>query len=73
MLAKLVPRQLAADPNRAAMRIMDRVKREGRKVTSFVSWCGGLPEPSASNVCAPYPRQTLQPQLIDFYVVAIEL
>jgi hypothetical protein len=32
------------------MRILDRVRREGKKVTSFVSWCGGLPEPSASNV-----------------------
>ena len=37
---------------RAAMRILDRVRREGKKVTSFVSWCGGLPEPSASNVRA---------------------
>lgn len=32
------------------MRILDRVKKEGKKVTSFVSWCGGLPEPAASNV-----------------------
>ncbi|ODO08112.1 hypothetical protein I350_03696 [Cryptococcus amylolentus CBS 6273] len=32
----------------AAMRIMERVKREGKKVKSFVSWCGGLPERSAS-------------------------
>jgi hypothetical protein len=38
---------------RAAMRILDRVRREGKKVTSFVSWCGGLPEPSASNVRSP--------------------
>nr|XP_018263129.1 alpha-aminoadipic semialdehyde synthase [Kwoniella dejecticola CBS 10117]OBR85287.1 alpha-aminoadipic semialdehyde synthase [Kwoniella dejecticola CBS 10117] len=38
----------------AAMRILDRVKREGKKVTSFVSWCGGLPEPSASNVPLRY-------------------
>jgi len=36
------------------MRIMDRVKREGKKVTSFVSWCGGLPEPAASNVPLGY-------------------
>jgi alpha-aminoadipic semialdehyde synthase len=36
--------------SRAAMRILDRVKREGKRVTSFVSWCGGLPEPAASNV-----------------------
>jgi alpha-aminoadipic semialdehyde synthase len=35
---------------RAVMRILDRVRREGKSVTSFVSWCGGLPEPSASNV-----------------------
>jgi alpha-aminoadipic semialdehyde synthase len=32
------------------MRIMDRVKRQEQRVTSFVSWCGGLPEPVASNV-----------------------
>ncbi|WVQ67733.1 uncharacterized protein L199_005937 [Kwoniella botswanensis] len=38
----------------AAMRILDRVKREGKRVTSFVSWCGGLPEPSASNVPLRY-------------------
>lgn len=32
------------------MRILSRVKRENKTVKSFVSWCGGLPEPSASNV-----------------------
>lgn len=32
----------------AAMRILERVKREGKQVNSFVSWCGGLPELSAS-------------------------
>lgn len=36
------------------MRIMERVEREGKRVTSFVSWCGGLPEPSASNVPLAY-------------------
>lgn len=36
------------------MRIMDRVKQEGKKVTSFISWCGGLPEPAASNVPLGY-------------------
>lgn len=36
------------------MRILDRVKREGKKVRSFVSWCGGLPEPGASNVPLGY-------------------
>ncbi|KAK4684901.1 alpha-aminoadipic semialdehyde synthase, partial [Tremellales sp. Uapishka_1] len=34
----------------AAMRILERVGNEGKKVSSFVSWCGGLPEPSSSNV-----------------------
>ena len=33
------------------MRVLERVQREGKTVNSFVSWCGGLPEPSASNVC----------------------
>lgn len=32
------------------MRILSRVTRENKRVTSFVSWCGGLPEPAASNV-----------------------
>jgi len=42
------------------MRILDRVRREGKKVISFVSWCGGLPEPSASNVGhSSLPRNTL--------------
>lgn len=36
------------------MRIMERVQREGKRVTSFISWCGGLPEPSASNVPLAY-------------------
>lgn len=36
------------------MRILERVQREGKRVTSFVSWCGGLPEPSASNVPLAY-------------------
>jgi len=44
---------------RAAMRILDRVRRERKKVTSFVSWCGGLPEPSASNVRSPLPAFTI--------------
>ena len=34
----------------AAMRIIDRAKREGKRVSSFISWCGGLPELSASEV-----------------------
>lgn len=36
------------------MRIMERAEREGKQVTSFVSWCGGLPEASASNVPLAY-------------------
>ncbi|WVQ82294.1 hypothetical protein IAT38_004422 [Cryptococcus sp. DSM 104549] len=38
----------------AAMRILDRVQREGKKVGSFVSWCGGLPELGASDVPLRY-------------------
>ncbi|WVO16236.1 hypothetical protein L204_103907 [Cryptococcus depauperatus] len=38
----------------AAMRILDKASREGKKVTSFISWCGGLPELSASNVPLRY-------------------
>lgn len=38
----------------AAMRILERVKREGKQVKSFVSWCGGLPELSASKVPLRY-------------------
>ena len=37
-------------PCRAAMRVIDRAKKEGKQVKSFVSWCGGLPELSASEV-----------------------
>lgn len=36
--------------DRAAMKVLERVQKEGKTVKSFVSWCGGLPEPSASNV-----------------------
>jgi alpha-aminoadipic semialdehyde synthase len=38
----------------AAMRILERVQKENKRVTSFVSWCGGLPEPAASNVPLAY-------------------
>jgi hypothetical protein len=57
---KRAMQSIRADNRRAAMRILDRVKRDGRRVSSFVSWCGGLPEPSASNVRAICPpNQTL--------------
>lgn len=36
------------------MRILDRVRKEGKRVGSFISWCGGLPEPAASNVPLGY-------------------
>ncbi|KAI8820791.1 Saccharopine dehydrogenase-domain-containing protein [Fimicolochytrium jonesii] len=32
-----------------AMQLFDEVKEKGGKITSFVSWCGGLPAPEASN------------------------
>ncbi|KAF9282943.1 hypothetical protein BGZ68_005645 [Mortierella alpina] len=38
----------------SAMKMIDEVKAEGGKVTSFVSWCGGLPAPEASNVPLSY-------------------
>ncbi|KAG9087808.1 hypothetical protein FRC06_002352 [Ceratobasidium sp. 370] len=33
-----------------AMEMRDRFEREGKKIVSFVSWCGGLPAPEDSNV-----------------------
>ncbi|KAI8847219.1 Saccharopine dehydrogenase-domain-containing protein [Chytridium lagenaria] len=32
-----------------AMKLFDEVKERGGQITSFVSWCGGLPAPEASN------------------------
>ncbi len=32
-----------------AMKVIDRVKKDGGKVTSFMSYCGGLPAPEASD------------------------
>jgi alpha-aminoadipic semialdehyde synthase len=54
----------------AAMRIMERVQKEGKQVVSFVSWCGGLPEASASNVPLAYkfswsPKAVLTASLND--------
>jgi alpha-aminoadipic semialdehyde synthase len=54
-MSAISPTRLNVLMTRAAMRILDRVRREGKKVTSFVSWCGGLPEPNASNVRPPLP------------------
>ncbi|KAF9933130.1 hypothetical protein FBU30_006454 [Linnemannia zychae] len=54
----------------SAMRMIDEVKAEGGKVTSFISWCGGLPAPEASNVPLSYkfswsPRGVLTAGLND--------
>ena len=40
--------EIGVDPgidHMTAMRIVHQVRREGGRVTSFVSWCGGLPAP----------------------------
>jgi alpha-aminoadipic semialdehyde synthase len=31
-----------------AMKLFDEVKEKGGQITSFISWCGGLPAPEAS-------------------------
>ncbi|KAG0000524.1 hypothetical protein BGZ79_005829, partial [Entomortierella chlamydospora] len=54
----------------SAMKMIDEVKAEGGKVTSFISWCGGLPAPEASNVPLSYkfswsPRGVLTAGLND--------
>ncbi|CAE6479102.1 unnamed protein product [Rhizoctonia solani] len=33
-----------------AMEMRDRFERQGKRIVSFVSWCGGLPAPEHSNV-----------------------
>ncbi|ORZ00118.1 Saccharopine dehydrogenase-domain-containing protein [Syncephalastrum racemosum] len=38
----------------SAMKIIDEAKAEGKKIRSFVSWCGGLPAPEASNLPFSY-------------------
>ncbi|KAJ1984674.1 hypothetical protein H4R34_000508 [Dimargaris verticillata] len=48
----LVLNEIGLDPgidHLTAMRIIDDVHCRGGKVTSFISWCGGLPAPEASN------------------------
>src|SRR4051812_21740898 len=35
----------------SATDLRERIEAEGRRVVSFVSWCGGLPAPEDSNVC----------------------
>ena len=44
--------EMGLDPgmdHMSAMKIMDEVKYAGGTVTSFASWCGGLPAPEAAN------------------------
>ena len=44
--------EIGVDPgidHMTAMRIVHQVRRDGGKVTSFVSWCGGLPAPDAND------------------------
>ena len=44
--------EIGVDPgidHMTAMRIIHAVRRDGGRVTSFVSWCGGLPAPDAND------------------------
>lgn len=44
--------EIGLDPgidHMSAMQIIERVKREGGRVTSFMSYCGGLPAPEAND------------------------
>ncbi|RUP47188.1 Saccharopine dehydrogenase-domain-containing protein, partial [Jimgerdemannia flammicorona] len=38
----------------SAMKLIDEVQGQGGKITSFVSWCGGLPAPEVSDVPLAY-------------------
>ena len=43
--------EMGVDPgidHMTAMRVIHRVQREGGEITSFMSWCGGLPAPEAN-------------------------
>ncbi|PKC09641.1 alpha-aminoadipic semialdehyde synthase [Rhizophagus irregularis] len=65
--------EIGVDPgidHLSAMKIIDEVKAEGGEVTSFISWCGGLPAPEDSDVPLGYkfswsPRGTLTATLND--------
>ncbi len=44
--------EIGVDPgidHMSAMKVIDAVERKGGKVTSFMSWCGGLPAPEAND------------------------
>lgn len=54
----------------SAMKVIDEVTASGNKVNSFLSWCGGLPAPEASDVPLGYkfswsPRGVLTAALND--------
>jgi len=34
----------------STMEMRDRLQHEGKRIVSFISWCGGLPAPEDSNV-----------------------
>ena len=38
----------------SAMKLIDDVRAQGGKLTSFISWCGGLPAPECSDVPLGY-------------------
>ncbi len=49
--------EMGVDPgldHMAAMRVIDRVKARGGKITSFFSYCGGLPAPASNNLPLGY-------------------
>ncbi|KAI9496686.1 Saccharopine dehydrogenase-domain-containing protein [Zychaea mexicana] len=53
----LIMNEVGLDPgidHMSAMKIIDEAKSSGKKVRSFISWCGGLPAPEASNVPLGY-------------------
>ncbi|KAG2222858.1 hypothetical protein INT45_000473 [Circinella minor] len=48
----LIMNEVGLDPgidHMSAMKIIDEAKSAGKKIRSFISWCGGLPAPEASN------------------------
>ncbi|KAI8972025.1 Saccharopine dehydrogenase-domain-containing protein [Mycotypha africana] len=53
----LMMNEVGLDPgidHMSAMKIIDEAKNKGSKIRSFISWCGGLPSPEASNVPLGY-------------------
>lgn len=56
------------------MRVLERVQREGKTVKSFISWCGGLPEPSASNVSPiTRSRSMMAGSIVDLIIIQVPL